>query len=146
MKLTRKPGFEMPLSRLRDQLNQIFEQPDFAVSDLLGGGWVPAIDVLDDKDKLTVKAELPGFKREDLDVSVHQDNLIISGERKSDEEKKDGEFYRSERFYGKFHRSIPLPTTVDTGKIQAKYRDGLLTVTLPKSEHAKAKQIEVAVD
>jgi HSP20 family protein len=146
MRLTRKPGFEMPLSRLRDQLNQIFEQPDFAISDLLGGGWLPAVDVLDDKEKLTVKAELPGFKREDLDVSVLQDSLVISGERKSDEEKKDGEFYRSERFYGKFHRSIPLPSTVDTGKIQARYRDGILTVTLPKSEHAKSQQIEVAVD
>lgn len=136
----------MPLSRLRDQLNQIFEQPDFAMSDLLGGGWLPAVDVLDDKDRLTVKAELPGFKREDLDVSVHDNNLVISGERKSDEEKKDGEFYRSERFYGKFHRSISLPSTVDTGKIQAKYRDGVLTVTLPKSEKARAKQIEVAAD
>lgn len=146
MRLLRKPGFEMPLSRLRDQLNQIFEQPDFAMSDLLGGGWLPAVDVLDDKDKLTVKAELPGFKREDLDVSVHDNNLVISGERKSDEEKKDGEFYRSERFYGKFHRSISLPSTVDTGKIQAKYRDGVLTVTLPKTEKAKAKQIDVAAD
>lgn len=146
MRLLRKPGFEMPLSRLRDQLNQIFEQPDFAMSDLLGGGWLPAVDVLDDKDKLTVKAELPGFKREDLDVSVHDNNLVISGERKSDEEKKDGEFYRSERFYGKFHRSISLPSTVDTGKIQAKYRDGVLTVTLPKNEKAKAKQIDVAAD
>lgn len=136
----------MPLSRLRDQLNQIFEQPDFAMSDLLGGGWLPAVDVLDDRNKLTVKAELPGFKREDLDVSVHDNQLIISGERKSEEEKKDGEFYRSERFYGKFHRSIPLPATVDTGKIEARYRDGVLTVTLPKSEQAKAKQIEVAVD
>lgn len=146
MRLTRKPGFEMPLSRLRDQLNQIFEQPDFAMTDLLGGGWLPAVDVLDDKDKLTVKAEVPGFKREDLDVSVHENTLIISGERKSDEEKKDGEFYRSERFYGKFHRSISLPSTVDTAKIQAKYRDGVLTVTLPKSEQAKGKQIEVAVE
>lgn len=146
MRLTRKPGFEMPLSRLRDQLNQIFEQPDFAMTDLLGGGWLPAVDMLDDKDKLTVKAELPGFRREDLDVSVQNNNLVISGERKSDEEKKDGEFYRSERFYGKFHRSIPLPATVDTGKIAAKYRDGLLTITLPKSEQAKAKQIEVTVE
>lgn len=144
MRLMRKPGFEMPLSRLRDQLNQIFEQPDFAMSDLLGGGWLPAVDVLDDKDKLTIKAELPGFKREDLDVSVHDNSLVISGERKSDEEKKDGEFYRSERFYGKFHRSISLPSTVDTGKIEARYRDGVLTVTLPKSDKAKAKQIEVA--
>lgn len=143
MKLMRRPRYEMPLSRFRDQLEQIFEQPDFAMSELLGGGWLPAVDVLDGKDKLTVKAELPGFKREDLDVSVHENNLIISGERKSDEERKDGEFYRSERFYGRFHRSIPMPFPVETDKIEARYSDGVLTVTLPKSEHAKSKQIEV---
>jgi len=146
MRLMRRPRFEMPLSRLRDQLDQIFEQPDFTMSDLLGGPWMPAVDVLEGKDNLTVKAELPGFKREDLDVSIHENNLIISGERKSDEERKEGEFYRSERFYGRFHRSIPLPGTVDAEKIHARYRDGVLTITLPKSEHAKAKQIEVAVE
>lgn len=145
MRLTRRPRYDMPLSRLRDQLSQIFEQPEFALTDLLGGGWTPVIDVLEDKDKLTVKVEVPGFKREDLDVSVHENSLIISGERKSDEERKDGEFYRSERFYGRFHRSIPLHYAVETDKIQALYRDGILTVTLPKAEHAKAKQIEVAV-
>lgn len=145
MRLTRKPRYEMPLSRLREQLGQIFEQPDFALTDLLGGGWMPAVDILEDTDKLTVKAELPGFKREDLNVSVHANNLVISGERRSEEERKEGEFYRSERFYGRFHRSISLPYPVDIEKIQAQYRDGILTVNLPKAEHAKAKQIEVAV-
>jgi len=145
MRLMRRPRYEMPLSRLRDQLSQIFEQPEFALTDLLGGGWTPVVDVLDDKDKLIVKAEVPGFKREDLDVAVHENTLIISGERKSEEERKDGEFYRSERFYGRFHRSIPLPYAVDTDKIQAQYRDGILNITLPKAEHAKAKQIEVTV-
>ena len=145
MRLMRRPRYQMPLSRLRDQIEQIFEQPDFAVSELLGGGWLPAVDVLEGKDKLTVKAELPGFKREDLDVSVHESNLILSGERKSDEERKDGEFYRSERFYGRFHRSIPLPFPVETDKIEARYSDGVLTVTLPKSEQAKSKQIEVEI-
>lgn len=145
MRLTRRPRYDMPLSRLRDQLSQIFEQPEFALTDLLGGGWTPAIDVLEDKDKLTVKVEVPGFKREDLDVSVHENSLIISGERKSEEERKNGEFYRSERFYGKFHRSISLPYAVEIDKIQAQYRDGILNITLPKAENAKAKQIEVSV-
>jgi HSP20 family protein len=144
MRLTRKP--EMSLSRLRNQLDQMFE-PDFALSDLFnGGGWLPAIDVMESKDKLTVKAELPGFKREDLDVSVHENNLVISGERKVEEEQKDAEFYRSERFYGRFQRSVTLPFSVDTGKIEARYRDGILTILLPKSEQAKAKQITVAAD
>ncbi|HWD92976.1 MAG TPA: Hsp20/alpha crystallin family protein [Verrucomicrobiae bacterium] len=141
----RKPGSEMSLSRLRNQLDQMFE-PDFALSDLFNGGWMPAIDVMESKDKLTVKAELPGFKREDLDVSVHENNLVISGERKTEDEQKEAEFYRSERFYGRFQRSISLPYSVDTGKIDARYRDGVLTITLPKSEQAKAKQIQVAAD
>lgn len=146
MRLMRKPRFQMPLSRLQDQLDQMFEQPDFAMSDLLNGGWLPAVDVLESQDKLTVKAELPGFKREDLDVSVQDNNLIISGERKADAERKDGDFYRSERFYGKFHRLIELPFAVDTGKIEARYNDGVLTIMLPKSEQARAKQIEVKLD
>lgn len=145
MRLMRRPRTDMPLTRLRDEIDRIFDkQPDFAVSDLLGG-WVPAVDVLEDKDKFTVKAELPGFRREDLDVTLHENSLIISGERRSEDEQKDGEFYRCERYYGRFHRSVPLPATVDTANIDAKYRDGILTVMLPKSEKAKAKQIEVSV-
>jgi HSP20 family protein len=144
MRLMRRPRLDMPLTRLRDEIDRMFEQPDFAVSDLFGG-WTPAVDVLKDKDKLTVKAELPGFKREYLNVSLHENNLIISGERRCEDEQKQGEFYRCERYYGKFHRSVSLPATVDTAKIDAKYRDGVLTVTLPKSEKAKGKQIEVTV-
>lgn len=146
MRLMRRPRYEMPLARMRDQFSQIFEQPDFALSDLLGGGWMPAVDVLEDKDKFTVKAELPGFKREELDVCIEDNSLILSGERKSDEERKDGEFHRSERFYGRFHRVISLPSSVDLNQIQAKYQDGVLTVTLPKSAHARAKQIEVGIE
>ncbi len=146
MRLTRKPRYDMPLSRLRDQLGQIFEQPDFALTDVMGGGWIPAVDVLEDKDKLTVKAELPGFKREELEVSVHENNLIISGERRSEGERKDGEFYRSERFYGRFHRAVSLPAAVDIEGTLASYRDGVLIVTLPKTDQAKAKQIEVKVE
>jgi HSP20 family protein len=145
MKLTRRPRWEVPLSRLRDHLDQMFE-PDFPTNDFFGGTWMPAVDMLEGKEKLTVNAELPGFKRENLDVSVHENTLSISGERNSDEERKAGEFYRSERFYGRFHRVIPLPFSVDTGKIEARYHDGVLTITLPKSEHAKAKQIEVSVE
>lgn len=146
MRLMKRSRFPMPLARLQDQLDQIFDQPDFGISDLLNGGWIPAVDVLESQDKLTVKAELPGFKREDLDVSVHDNHLVLSGERKADMERKEGDFYRSERFYGKFHRSIELPFAVDTGRIEARYNDGVLTIMLPKSESAKAKQIEVKAE
>jgi HSP20 family protein len=141
----RRPVFEQPLARLRDELDRFFDQPNFGAGEL-AGGWMPAVDVLEDKDKLTVKAELPGFKREDIDVSVHENTLMLSGERRCEEEQKEGQFYRCERYYGRFHRSIPLQATVDTGKIEAKYRDGVLTVTNPKSATAKAKQIEVSAE
>jgi HSP20 family protein len=128
--------------RLRDQINQMFE-PEWGIGDFMGG-WNPAVDVMEDQDKLTVKAEMPGFRCEDMNVSVHENNLILSGERKSEDEQNEGGYYRSERFYGKFHRAVPLPFSVDSSKVEARYRDGVLTVTLPKSEQAKAKQIEVA--
>lgn len=133
---------ESPLMRLRDQINQMFE-PEWGLGDFMGG-WNPAVDVMEDQDKLTVKAEMPGFKREDMNVSVHENNLILSGERKCEDEQNENGYYRSERFYGKFHRAVPLPFSVDASKVEARYRDGVLTVTLPKSEQAKAKQIEVA--
>jgi HSP20 family protein len=144
MRLMRRPKWEMPLARLRDQIDQMFEQPDLALSDFFSA-WTPAVDVLENKDSVTVKAEMPGFKPEEIDVSLHDNNLIISGERKRENEQKEGEFYRSERFYGKFHRSVALPFTVEPGKIEARYHDGVLTVKLPKSENAKSKQIEVTV-
>jgi HSP20 family protein len=85
------------------------------------------------------------MKKENIDVSIHENNLVLSGERKCEEESKEGEFYRCERYYGRFHRSIALPFAVDPSKVQATYRDGILRVTLPKSEAAKPKQIEVKV-
>ena len=106
-------------------------------------GWEPTIDVYEDKDKLTVKAELPGMKKEDIAVSLEGSTLTVSGERKQEQERKEGETYRSERFFGRFQQSITLSQQVDPKKIQANYKDGVLTITLPKSEEAKRKQIEI---
>src|SRR5580765_2738127 len=138
----RRPASESQSMQLREQLEDPFEAEP-GVGDFFGG-WNPAVDILEDKNKLTVKAELPGFKREDLDVSVQGEFIILSGERKYENEQNEGGFYRSERFYGKFHRSVPLPFPVDASKIEAHYQDGVLTVTMPKREQAKAKQIPVA--
>ncbi|HHY85316.1 MAG TPA: Hsp20/alpha crystallin family protein [Verrucomicrobia bacterium] len=139
-----RPNDWTPLARLRDQIDRMFDQPMFGLD--MFGGWNPAVDVLEDKDKLVVKAELPGFKREDLNVTLQGDHLVLSGERKFEEEKQEAEFYRSERFYGRFHRAIPLPFSVEQENIQARYKDGVLTVTLPKSEKSRGRQIEVAVE
>lgn len=146
MQLTRRqrPEYWSPLTRLHDELNRLFSYPDLAESDFFGS-WLPAVDIREDQDKLVIKAELPGMKKEDIHVSVHENTLVLSGEKKCEEEGKKGDSYRSERCYGRFQRSITLPWSVETGKIDASYRDGVLTVMLPKSEQAKPKQIDVKV-
>ena len=137
------PGLE--LNRLRHEIDRLFEEPfsSLAPSTSFFEGWSPAVDIYEDKDKYTVKAELPGMKKEDIDVSLDGDTLTISGERKEEAEKKEGEGYRSERFFGRFQRSVTLPTAVQSNKIEAAYKDGILTVNVPKSEEAKPKQIQV---
>jgi HSP20 family protein len=145
MQLRRREDVWSPMTRLRDSLNRFFDYPEFGGTDLFEG-WQPAVDVHEDKDNIIVKAEMPGMKREDIDVSLNQNTLLLCGERKREEERKEEGYYRSERYFGKFQRSIPIPQTVDAQKIEARYRDGVLTVKLPKSEQSKAKQIDVKVD
>jgi HSP20 family protein len=133
------------LNRLRNEIERLFENPfgSLAPSTTFFQGWSPALDVYEDKDKITVRAELPGMKKEDIEVSLDGNILSLSGERKEEKEGQEGEPYRSERYFGRFQRSLTLPTRVQAEKIQASYKDGVLTVTLPKSEEAKPKQIQV---
>ncbi len=145
MQSRRREDVGSPMTRLRDTLNRLFDYPELGGTDLFEG-WQPAVDVDEDKDNFIVKAEMPGMKPEDIGVSIHQNTLVVSGERKREEERKDGGIYRSERYFGKFQRSIPLPHAVDAQKIEARYRDGVLTVKLPKTEQGKTKQIEVKID
>jgi HSP20 family protein len=145
MKLTRVqtwPGVGR-LTDLRDELDRFFESPLAHTSEFLG--WTPAFDVYEEKDNFVVKAELPGMKKEEINVALHDGDLIISGERKSETKSEGTEFYRAERFFGKFQRAITLPATVAANNVKAEYKDGVLTVTLPKSEEAKPRQIEVNV-
>lgn len=140
------PGFGR-LTDLRDEIDRLFEAPlsELAHTSQLLSGWTPALDVYEDKDNVYVRAELPGMKKEDIDLSLHAETLSISGERKSEETHKDAEVYRSERFFGRFQRTVSLPTAVDANKVKAQYKDGILTVTLPKAEEAKPKHIDVNV-
>jgi HSP20 family protein len=140
------PGFGR-LTNLRDEIDRLFEAPlaELVRSSQLLSGWTPAFDVYEDKDNFYVRAELPGVRKEDIDLSMHSGTLSISGERKGDEKLKDAEVYRAERFFGRFQRTIALPTQVAVEKIKAQYKDGILSVTLPKAEEAKPKHIEVKV-
>ena len=108
-------------------------------------GWTPVLDVFEDKDQFVVKAELPGMKQEDIQVSLHDATLTVSGERKGEQKDKDAGVYRSERYFGRFQRTIDLPNTVDQAKVTADYQDGILTIALPKTEAAKPKRISVSV-
>lgn len=126
------------LSNLQDELDRLFESPLT--------GWAPALEVHEDKDSFIVRAELPGLKREDIEVSLHDGALVIAGERKVETVSEGTEVHRQERFYGKFQRALTLPTPVAADKIKAQYKDGVLTVTLPKAEEAKPKQIDISVN
>ena len=136
------------LSTLREEMNRLFEStlPGFTDrEDRLLGVWSPPLDVFQDKDHVFVKCELPGMRKEDILISLHENTLTISGERKHEQEVKEGDGYRSERFFGRFHRSLTLPVPVQPNHVKAQYKDGLLAITLAKAEEAKAKQIEVKV-
>jgi HSP20 family protein len=135
------------LSSLRDELDTLFEMPlwsNFGRQSQLFSGWSPALDLYQNNDNVIARVELPGMRKEDIEISLHDGMLTINGERKS--ETSEGEkAERTERYVGKFRRSIALPTQVDANKVSANYRDGILTVTLPKAEEAKPKQIKVDV-
>lgn len=144
--LTHWPAFGR-LTDLRDEIDRLFEGPlsDMARTSQLLSGWTPALDMYEDKDNVYVRAELPGMKKEDIDISLHDGCLSISGERKAEEKFKDAEVYRAERFFGRFQRTATLPVPVAVDKVKAHYQDGILTVTLPKAEEAKPKHITVNI-
>ena len=107
--------------------------------------WSPLIDVYDSDNELMVKADIPGLKKEDIDVSIHDDILTIKGEKKIENEVREENCFRSERFYGSFNRSIELPSEVEWDKATATYKNGVLELKLPKKEEAKIRRITVDV-
>ena len=137
-----------PLDRLasfRDEINRLFDGGSTARDSGLFSGWTPALDVYDEKDRFLVSMELPGMKKEEIELSFQDGVLTVSGERKHEREGKEGETFRSERYFGKFQRSVSMPAAVDAGKVTATYKDGVLLIDLPKAEEAKPKQIQVNV-
>ena len=132
------------LATLRDEFDRLFDFSWPSRDTGLLGGWSPALDVYDDKDNLVVTLEVPGMKKEEIDISRHDGMLTISGERKEEREQTEGQPFRSERYFGKFQRSLSLPAAVEANKVKASYKDGILTITLPKAEGAKPKQISVS--
>jgi HSP20 family protein len=105
----------------------------------------PSLDLYEEKDQIVVKAELPGMTKDDIQVSIADNLLMIRGEKKKEEEDKGKDYYHSERVYGYFSRSVALPTEVNPEKIQALFKNGVLEIRLPKSEEAKKKTVNVKV-
>jgi len=103
----------------------------------------PAIDVAEENGHVVIRAEVPGIKKEDIDVSLRDGVLTLKGEKKLESDRKDRRYHRTERRYGAFSRSIALPEYVDLNKVDAQYKDGVLTITLDKKAEAKPKQIEI---
>ncbi len=135
-----------PLGLLHDEMDTLFNRffgPDWALEPLRTGYWMPALDIAERENEVLVKAELPGMKVEDFDIQVQGNVLSISGEKKESKEDKDENYYHAERRYGSFRREVTLTSEVDVDKIKADYKDGVLTITLPKTEQSKPKKINV---
>jgi len=132
------------LAELHDEVNRLFgaslrQQNGFDVA------FSPAIDVAVEKDNVIVNADLPGLTKDDVTVTLQDNYLTIRGEKKHEAEQKEANYFLSERIYGSFTRTIELPMAVNASKIEARFKDGVLHVTLPKTEDAKPKQIEVKI-
>jgi len=142
MSLMRKePRFGFGMMNLSDECNRMFN--DFCGCGDEQSRWLPSVDIIEDKDKFMLTAELPGVKKEDVKISLNGNTLVIEGEKKSVEEHKDKDYHHTERFYGKFSRSFTLNSEVEADKIKADYQNGILTVTLPKSEKVKPRSINI---
>lgn len=133
-------------SQLRQGIDRLFDSffgGDMLADTSFGAVWVPAVDIYEQDDAYIVKAELPGMKKEDVNITIHQNILTLRGERKEEGTSKDMQYIRAERNVGSFLRSFTLPSSVKTDKVEAVYKDGVLTITLPKVEEAKPKAIPV---
>jgi HSP20 family protein len=140
------------LVSIQDRMNRLFDDafrgnPRTQSEDewTLGGSWAPVVDIFEKDGSIVLKAELPGVDPKSVDIRVENNTLSLRGERKLDSEVKRESYHRVERSYGTFARSFTLPTVVDTEKIKADFKDGVLQLTLPKREEAKPKQIQIQV-
>ncbi|HXZ13791.1 MAG TPA: Hsp20/alpha crystallin family protein [Candidatus Sulfotelmatobacter sp.] len=145
MSITRWDPFRN-LSTLQEQVNRLFETNFPARSDNSAlTTWAPAVDIYETENELVIKADLPEMDEKELDVRVENNMLTLRGERKFEQKVKEDNYLRIERTYGSFSRSFSLPSTVNTEAIKAEYKNGVLTVELPKRAESKPKQVKVNV-
>ncbi len=142
--ITRWEPFRNFLS-LRDNFDGLFENFFGRMPMERQDFWLPTVDIVENNGNIEVKVELPGMNKDDIKITIKNNMLRLSGERKQEEETKEKTFHRIERYFGKFCRTIQLPADIDADKIKAQYKDGVLNITLPKPKSMKPKEIEVEV-
>ena len=133
------------LTDIQTQMNRLFDNflGQSAPQGVMERVWAPAVDMYETKDAVLVSVEVPGLNEKDIHLSITGDLLTIHGERQWNDEARDASYYRQERWFGKFERVLSLPTSVEAGQVKATYRDGVLTIRLPKSEGVKPKEIKI---
>lgn len=144
MVLLTRYGSSVPYRSLSREMERLFE--DFFGSPREGttlAEWTPAADIKEEEGAFRVKVDLPGIKKDDVNIEVSENRLAISGERRFEQEEKRDDYHFVERGYGRFHRAFTLPGTVDADKIDAAYKDGVLEVVLPKKEEVKPKRVTI---
>ena len=141
------PWAGMPtLPTLQERINRVFEdifpaageREDFGLMD-----WRPVVDTYEKEDAVMIKADLPGVKKEDISIDIRQNVLTLSGERSHEKDIREDQFHRRERYFGRFQRSFTLPENVDPEHVDARFKDGVLEVRVPKTEKTRAKRIEI---
>jgi HSP20 family protein len=135
----------MATQRDFDRLFREAFSPIFGEGELSTRTWAPPVDIYENGDNLVLKAELPGVDPRDVEIRVEDSTLYLKGERKFEKEVKEESYHRVERSYGTFTRSFSLPNSIDSDKVSAEYKDGVLTLTMPKREEAKPKTIKINV-
>lgn len=136
------------LSSLRREMDRLWENffGERPLTRIWEREWAPFLDMSETKDNFVVKAEVPGIDAKDIDISLTGDVLSIKGEKKQEKEEKEEDYHLIERNYGSFSRSVRLPAEVESGKIKASYKNGILSITLPKSEKVKAREVKIKVE
>ena len=138
-----------PLQELKREMDRIWQEffgKTYVPEKWEGVEWAPAVDVSETDDAVIVKVDVPGVKPEDMEISLSDNVLVIKGEKKREEEEKKENFYRMERYYGSFMRAIQLPCEVQEDKVEARYKDGVLKIVLPKKPEEVKKVIKINVE
>lgn len=136
------PGF----GELENRLQHIFNNWPLDTEGANGSEWVPAVDLAEEEDKYILTADLPGLTKEDINLSITDDVITLKGNRKTESEEKKKGYHRIERSYGSFQRVFRIPGGVDSGKVEASFKNGVLNVALPKPEESRPRQIDVNIE